>query len=248
MTGNRRVLITGARRGIGAAFAHGLAGPGVDLVLHHLANDVEIAAVATRCERAGSHVEVLAADLADPAAVVRLADAAGQIDVLVNNAARASNIGIDDLSVDELQQTLAVNVIAPTLLCSLLVPGMRTKHWGRIVNVTSATLRMGGPSGPAYVASKGALVGLTRTLARSLGVAGITVNALSPGAVRTENERELTVGRSQLDVDAEVIDRQAIGRRLEADDMVGCLRFLVSEDSAAVTGQVIEVGGGIVFR
>ena len=177
-----------------------------------------------------------------------LAAAAGPVDVLVNNAARASNIPIEQLTSDELQQTLAVNLIAPTLLAQALVPGMCERGWGRIVNITSATLRLGGPSGPAYVASKGGLVGLTRSLARALGSTGITVNALSPGAVQTENEAELTAGRSQGDVDAEVYRQQALQRRLVADDLVGCLKFLVSDASAAVTGQVIEVGGGIVYR
>jgi 3-oxoacyl-[acyl-carrier protein] reductase len=249
----RRVLITGARRGIGAAFARGLAGPGISLVLHHLAEAVdsdpaEIAAVAEDCRASGAAVEVLSADLGVPGAVAGLARSAGAVDVLVNNAARASNVDIESLSVVELQQTLAVNLVAPTVLAHELVPGMRERGWGRIVNVTSATLRMGGPSGPAYVASKGGLVGLTRALARSLGPTGITVNAISPGAVRTENEAELNADRSPSEVDAEVFRRQALDRRLVADDMVGCLRFLVSDSSAAVTGQVIEVGGGIVYR
>ena len=131
-----------------------------------------------------------------PAAVPALAAAAGPVDVLVNNAARASNVGIEELTADELQQTLAVNLIAPTLLARELVPGMRERGWGRIVNVTSATLRLGGPSGPAYVASKGGLVGLTRTLARSLGATGITVERDLAGC-RADRERGRTHRRPQ---------------------------------------------------
>jgi NAD(P)-dependent dehydrogenase (short-subunit alcohol dehydrogenase family) len=244
----RRILVTGARRGIGAACAIGLAGPDVELVLHHLEADDEIDAVAARCRAAGAVVQVLEADLRSPGAVIELARQAGRIDVLVNNAARASNVELRDLAYDEWRDTLAVNVDTPMLLSRELAPGMSDRSWGRIINITSATVRMGGPSGAAYVASKAALVGLTRSLARTLGAGGITVNALSPGAVRTENEAELNIGRSTQDLDSEVLVRQALPRRLMAEDMVGCICFLASAGSDAVTGQVIEVGGGLVYR
>ncbi|MFE2040531.1 SDR family NAD(P)-dependent oxidoreductase [Streptomyces sp. NPDC059477] len=248
MTG-RRVLVTGARRGIGAALAVGLARPGTAVVLHHLDAAREIADVAAGCRDLGAAVEILEADLGDAREIARLASAAGPVDVLVNNAARASQSALDDLSDEEWASTLAVNLTAPVLLARALVPGMRARGWGRIVNITSATVRLGGPSGPAYVAGKSGLVGLTRALARSLGPAGITVNALSPGAVRTESERELaTAHQPQHDLDADILRRQALPRRLTPDDMVGCLRFLVSEGAAGVTGQVIEVGGGLVHR
>lgn len=244
----RRVLVTGARRGIGAACAYGLAAPGVTLLLHHVAAEAEIARIASGCRERGATVRIAEADLRDPSAVADLADRAGRIDILVNNAARASNVGLDQLTDGEWRETFAVNVDAPMVLARQLVPGMRERGWGRIVNLTSATVRLGGPSGPAYVSSKAALIGLTRSLARALGPTGITVNALSPGAVQTENEVELTGSRTREQVDAEVYARQALGRRLVPNDMVGCLKFLVSAEAAAVTGQVVEVGGGIVYR
>ncbi len=244
-----RILLTGARRGIGAACALGLAAPGAHLFLHHVAAAAEIAEVADSCRRLGAEVSVLEADLRDPIAAAGLADQAGPVDVLVNNAARPSNVGLEELTDEEWRDTLAVNVGAPMVLARQLVPGMRERGWGRIVNVTSATVRMGGPSGPAYVASKAALIGLTRSLARTLGLTGITVNALSPGAVQTENEAELMGDRmTQQQIDAQVYSRQALGRRLVPQDMVGCLKFLVSAEAAAMTGQVVEVGGGIVYR
>jgi NAD(P)-dependent dehydrogenase (short-subunit alcohol dehydrogenase family) len=245
---SHRILITGARRGIGAALAAGLAEPGDTLVLHHLAAADEVERVARRCRDHGAAVETVEADLADPSAVAALAERAGPIDILVNNAARASNVDIEALPLAEWQETFAVNVTAPMLLAQALGAGMSARGWGRIVNVTSATVRMGGPSGPSYVASKAALIGLTRSLARSLGPAGVTVNALSPGALLTEGEAELAGERDLDEWHAQIVAVQAVPRRLVPDDLVAAVRFLVSDGASAMTGQVLEVGAGLVFR
>lgn len=242
-----RILITGARRGIGAALAVGLSRPGNTLLLHHLAAAKEAENVARMCRDLGAHAELLDADLADPDAVRDLAASAGAVDVLVNNAAKASNVGLGVLPLAEWEQTLAVNVTAPMLLSQALSVGMAERGWGRIVNVVSPTVRMGGPSGPSYVASKAALIGLTRSLARALGPAGITVNALSPGAIRTEGEEELAAGRD-AELHAPLLAAQAVQRALLPEDLVATLRLLVSDGSGALTGQVLEVGGGLVFR
>jgi len=243
-----RILVTGARRGIGAALAVGLAEPERTLLLHHLAAPDEVAQVAQRCRERGARVEELDADLSDPAAVQALAERAGPVDVLVNNAARASNVDIRELALAEWQQTFAVNVSAPMLLAKSLAVGMAERGWGRIINITSATVRMGGPSGPSYVSSKAALIGLTRALARALGRDGITVNAISPGAIQTQGEVELAGGREDPAAIAQTLAKQAIPRRLVPDDLIAAARFLVSDGASATTGQVIEVGGGLVYR
>jgi NAD(P)-dependent dehydrogenase (short-subunit alcohol dehydrogenase family) len=242
-----RILITGARRGIGAALAVGLARPGHTLLLHHLAAAAEAETVAGLCRDLGATAELLEADLADPAAVRALAERAGPVHVLINNAARASNVDLDVLALDEWQSTFAVNVTAPMLLAQSLSADMAARGWGRIVNVVSPTVRMGGPSGPSYVASKAALIGLTRSLARSLGPSGITVNAISPGAIRTEGEAELAAGRD-AETHAPLVATQAIPRPLVPEDLVATVRLLISDGAGALTGQVIEVGGGLIFR
>ena len=244
----RRILITGARRGIGAALAVGLAEPGQTVLLHHLAAAGEAEGVARQCRERGARAETLEADLADPAAVAALAERAGPVDILVNNAARASNVGIDVLPLIEWERTFAVNVTAPMLLAQALGAGMAARGWGRIVNVTSVTVRLGGPSGPSYVSSKAALIGLTRSLARTLGPAGVTVNALSPGAVLTEGEAELAGGRDPAEAHAGILAAQAVPRHLVPDDLVAAVKFLVSDGASAMTGQVVEVGAGLVFR
>ena len=243
----QRILITGARRGIGAAMAVGLARPGHTVLLHHLAAAGEAEKVARICRDLGAEAVLLDADLADAGAVRDLAERAGPVDVLINNAAKASNVDFAHLPLAEWQQTFAVNVTAPMLLAQALSVGMAERGWGRIVNVVSPTVRMGGPSGPAYVASKGALIGLTRSLARALGPAGITVNALSPGAIRTEGEAELADGHD-AETHAPLVAQQAVPRALVPEDLVATVRLLVSDGSGALTGQVIEVGGGLVFR
>ena len=243
----QRILITGARRGIGAAIAVGLARPGNTLLLHHLDAAAEAETVAGLCRDLGAGADLLDADLADPAAIGRLADQAGPVDVLINNAARASNVPLGELPLGEWEQTFAVNVTAPMLLAQALSGGMAERGWGRIVNVVSPTVRMGGPSGPSYVASKAALIGLTRSLARTLGPLGITVNALSPGAIRTEGESELAAGRD-AEAHAPLVATQAVPRSLLPEDLVATVRLLVSDGAGALTGQVIEVGGGLIFR
>jgi NAD(P)-dependent dehydrogenase (short-subunit alcohol dehydrogenase family) len=240
-----RILVTGSRRGIGAAIAVGLSEPGRTLLIHHLAFPGEAARVADACRDRGATAEVLEADLSDPVAVRALVSRAGEVDVLVNNAARASNVAIGVLPLAEWQATFAVNVTAPMLLAQAVSTGMAARGWGRIVNITSATVRLGGTSGPSYVSSKAALIGLTRSLARALGGDGITVNAVSPGAIDTEGEAELAKGALPH---AEIIAQQAVPRRLVPDDLVGAVRYLVSDGASATTGQVLEVGGGLVFR
>jgi NAD(P)-dependent dehydrogenase (short-subunit alcohol dehydrogenase family) len=243
----QRILITGARRGIGAAIAVGLARPGNTLLLHHLAAEAEAETVAGLCRDLGAKADLLDADLSDGDAVRDLARRAGPVDVLINNAARASNVDLRVLPLDEWQQTFAVNVTAPMLLAQALSAGMAERDWGRIVNVVSPTVRMGGPSGPSYVASKAALIGLTRSLARTLGPSGITVNALSPGAIRTEGEAELAAGRD-AEAHAPLLATQAIPRALVPEDLVATVRLLTADGAGALTGQVIEVGGGLIFR
>jgi NAD(P)-dependent dehydrogenase (short-subunit alcohol dehydrogenase family) len=239
----RRVLVTGARRGIGAAIAVDLAAPGWTLFLHHLDAADEAESVAEQCRKRGATAEILDADLADLAAVTALAESAGAIDILINNASRASNVDLAALTPAEWQETFTVNVTAPMLLAQALGAGMAARGWGRIVNVTSATVALGGPSGPAYVSSKAALVGLTRSLARTFGPRGVTVNALSPGAILTEREIEILGD----DPHAGIATGQVVPRTLVPDDLLTAVRFLVADGSGAMTGQVLEVGAGLVL-
>ena len=198
--------------------------------------------------RAGAQAHAVEADLGEIDEIARLVGVstalAGPIDVLVNNAARASNVDWRVLTPQEWEATLRVNLTAPMLLAQACLPGMLERGFGRVINISSVTAQTGGPSGIAYVSSKAGIVGLTRSLARHASGAGVTVNAVSPGAVRTESERELSGDEDEAVIDAAVLSRQALPRRLVADDLAGIVRFLASEDSSAITGEEFEVSGG----
>jgi NAD(P)-dependent dehydrogenase (short-subunit alcohol dehydrogenase family) len=251
---DRIVLVTGARRGIGAALVLALAGPRRKMIIHvhREAERAEAEGVAGGARTKGADAEIMTADLSSVDATHELArsiiEKHGALDILVNNAARSSYVPIDRITPLEWHATLTVNLTAPFLLAQAALPGMVERGWGRIINVTSITESLGGPSGAAYVSSKGGLVALTRALAHNVRVDGVTVNALSPGAVLTEQEYEFVPEHDRDQVNVHVIGRQSLPRRLVPDDLASAIRFLADEGSNSITGQVIEVNGGWLFR
>ena len=187
----------------------------------------------------------LEVDLADAHA---LADAIeteirqnGPFDVLINNAAIYPSKPFLDYSDDELRKVHAVNTHAPLRLAQLLVPGMKLKGWGRIINISSITFYGGWGGLLPYVTSKGAMVGATRALARELGEHGITVNCVSPGAFPTAAER---IHPDPDGYNAMVIEHQSIKHRGSSADIANALLFLASERSGFITGQTLAVDGG----
>ena len=244
----RVAIVTGAGQGIGRVFAHALAKTGAIPVIAEL-NAERGQAVAAEIAAAGAGAKVLAVatDVADPksvASMVAAVEAAfGRIDILVNNAGIFSTLKTRpfyEIPLEEWEQVLRVNVTGPFLCARAVVPAMRRAGWGRIVNMSSGAVSLGRPNYLHYIASKSALVGMSRSMARELGPHGITVNAILPGATFTEIPRE-TITPQQKEA---VIRMQCIPRAEVPEDLVGAILFLCSEASAFVTGQALTVDGG----
>lgn len=191
----------------------------------------------------------ISADLGDEAATRRAAaevlDRFGRCDVLVHCAASEDPASLAELDAATFRHCQAVNVESALWLAQAFTPGMAERGFGRIVFVTSDTFW--DPPAPtllSYVASKGALVGITRTLARALGSEGIAVTAVAPGLTDTPALRKIA---ADAVFDA-IVDRQALKRRLTPADTAAAVAFLASEGAAALTGQVLITGGGLILR
>jgi len=234
-------IVTGGARGIGRQYCRGLAAEGARVVV---ADILEEQARATAKEVHGTAVTV---DISDEASVQEMVARAraltGRIDILVNNAAIVDVFPrkpFYTISVEEWDRVMAVNVRGTWLCCKSMAPVFRRQGSGTIVNISSGTVLSGSPGIMHYVASKAAVIGITRCLARELGDSGVRVNAVTPGLTSSEVVVEA--------VGAEGIRQRAASRIFQREerpeDLVGAVLFLCSDDSAFVTGQIINVDGG----
>lgn len=239
----KRIVLTGAAQGLGREFALHLASLGARV----LAADVDSEGLGSTAEQArsrGFDVVCRATDVRSAADTRALADAAsasfGGADALVNNAAIVAlpRRPFDEIPEDEWDRVLEVNVKGAWLCARAVAPLLRAAGGGAIVNLASEVAFSGSPGVAHYVASKAAVVGLTRVLARELGPAHIRVNALAPGFIPTEGSAVMQ-GEAPYDATA-----TPLGRVGEAQDLLGALAFLVSDESAFVTGQTLLVNGG----
>ncbi len=182
-------------------------------------------------------------DLAATEAAVADAASVHPFDILVNNAALIINKPHDAFSLQEYEDQIRVNSSAAFVLTRACAPAMKTKGWGRILNLTSLTLNGQWDGFVPYVASKGALLGLTKGFARELGRHGITVNAIAPGAVMSEAENRVFAGRLS-EYSAWVMERQSLKRRIEPEDVANLAVFLCSDAARMISGQNIKIDGG----
>lgn len=249
----RVALVTGASRGIGAAVARAFVAEGAAVVIGHepLPERREQAAqLAAELAADGGAVATAEADLGDPAAVADLVDQArralGPLDIVVANAAAGGHASWREMSVDAWDHVHHVNLRATWLLARAAYPDLAAGGHGSFVTVTSVMAETGQPGSLAYTASKAGIIGLTRALAREVGSDGIRVNAVMPGAIRTEQETELYDDEQALF--DQIVGLQALKRRGFAADLAGAFVFLASDDSSFITGQVVTVDGGWVLR
>ena len=247
---NQVVIVTGAARGLGQAYAIEFARLGASVVAGDINDCADTVAPATD---AGGKAIAVALDVTDPGSCTAMAEAAkeafGRIDALINNAALYGALKggrFDTIAEADWDAAMTVNVKGIWNCCKAAVPVMRETGGGSIVNVASLATTYGLPYALHYTTSKAAVIGMTRGLARELGRDNIRVNSIAPTAVVTEGTREFF--GSKLDQALDVIkDDQAIKRNPVPDDIVGTVMWLASDASAFVTGQTISVDGGTVM-
>ena len=238
---SRVALVTGASRGIGKAIALALAREGASVAVNYRERKAEAAQTVAAIEALGRKARAFQADVSQSAAVgglVKAVEAAlGPVDILVNNAGVAMRRGLEDLTEEDFDRTIAVNLKSAFLCTHALYAGMRSRGWGRIINISSGAARGAGVVGAHYNASKAGMEGLTRGYAARLAKDGVTVNAVSPSLIatemiaphRTENAGRIPVGR--------------LGTAEEVAEVV-----VMVAANAYMTGQTVQVNGGLHFN
>lgn len=246
---DKKVLVTGAARGLGRDFAQAIAEAGAHVVMADILTDlVQQEAVALQAQ--GLKVNAVSIDLANAEliqqAVQQAAERMGGMDGLVNCAALATNVGgksMMDYDADLWDRVMNINVKGTWLVTKACVPYLQQSGSGKIINVASDTALWGAPNLMAYVASKGALTAMTRSMARELGPFNICINTLSPGLTLVEATAYVPQERHDLYVNGRAIQRQQLPQ-----DLNGTALYLLSDLSSFVTGQNIPVNGGFVFN
>ena len=236
----RIALLTGALGSLGRAQAVRLATAGAELILLDRPELDPAPLLATLPPGRARYMGQDLGDLAASAAAVR---ALGRVDILVNNAALIVNKPFEDFSLEEYETTLRVNSSAAFALAQAVAPAMRERGWGKIINFCSLTLNGRWTGYTPYVASKGALLGLTKNLARELGPHGIRVNALSPGAIVSEAETRV-FGDNWEQYERWILENQMLKVRGQPEDVAELVLFLASPISDFITGQNIGIDGG----
>ena len=248
----KTAIITGAAGGLGRAFALGFASRGASVVVADMNTD-GAAETVSMIDAAGGKAISVKVNVADKASCEAMVDAAisafGGVDVLVNNAALYATLNRADfweLDGDEWDKVMAVNVRGAFVCAKAVVPFMRSNGYGRIVNISSGTPFKGTPNLLHYVTSKGAILALTRALAREVGGDGICVNTLAPGLVLSEGVIQNTDMREKLT--GPVLASRAIKREQTPEDLIEPLLFLVSDACSFMTGETLVVDGGSVMH
>jgi NAD(P)-dependent dehydrogenase (short-subunit alcohol dehydrogenase family) len=240
-------IVTGAAQGIGAAYARALASEGAMVCACDIVDPKPLVQELTS---AGRRVIGSVVDILDPAALARTVDATikafGGVHILVNNAAVFGQLTFKpffEISAEEWDKVMAVNVRGTVECVKAVLPHMRVQKYGKIINVSSGTFYRGSPLLTHYVASKGAVIAVTRCMARELGELNICVNCIAPGFTMSAAVRANPIYDNAA-ITAMTIGARALKREETPDDLVGTVVYLASPDSDFVTGQTIVVDGG----
>jgi 3-oxoacyl-[acyl-carrier protein] reductase len=242
-------LVTGASRGIGRATALLLAQRGAAVAVNYATSAAEAEAVVAEITAAGGRAIAVSADVSEPAQVAamvaQVAQALGPISILVNNAGFARQATLDTFDADALARMRRVNVDGPIAAIRAVMPAMRERRYGRIVNITSlAGIGTALPGNAFYAATKAELAILTRRFAMELGPHGITVNAVAPGFIGTEMARASRSGAAWAETEQQLSQRAMMGRIGTPDDVANAVVFLAAPEAGFITAQQLVVDGG----
>jgi len=246
----KTALVTGASRGIGRSLAKGLAEAGFDVAITDLPSQAaDLAVTKSEIEAVGRKAYVYTMDVSKKreieTTVDALLEASGSIDVLVNNAGILKPSLLQDLDEASWDAHFDINAKGVLMMCQAVLPHMREKRSGRVINIASIAGRQGVPTQGHYAATKAVVITLTRVLAQEVGMDGVTVNAICPGIILTE------MGKNNLGSEAAIRhweDVAALKRLGAPEDVVGPVLFFASDLSAFVTGQALNVDGGIYYH
>ena len=237
----KTVLVTGGSRGIGRAIVSALTSAGYSVAFTYKSSAEAALSLASECGALA-----IRADSSVPSeiekAVATVTEKLGSPDILINNAAISSFSLLSELSLEEWENTLAVNLTAPFLYSRAVIPHMVSEKWGRIINISSVWGLVGSSCEAHYSATKAGLIGLTKALAKELGPSGITVNAIAPGVIRTDMNSALDA--ESLDA---LTDETPLMRLGEPSEIARAVLFLIGEGGDFITGDVMNVSGGFVI-
>ncbi|WP_158289384.1 SDR family NAD(P)-dependent oxidoreductase [Paenibacillus flagellatus] len=245
----KTALVTGGSTGIGREVCLAYAAEGARVAVNYIGGGERASELVETIRSAGGEAMAVHADVSDERQVgdiiKDIESVWGGVDILVNNAGIYPRKAWHEITGEEWDRVLAVNLKACFLTSKAVFPSMRKRQYGKIINVSSVTFWRGQKGFVHYVASKGGVIGFTRALSREVGADGITVNAVSPGAVMTDQELlDMPDPDEREKLRAYLAEEQAIPRRQLPRDMVGVFVFLASPDSDFMTGQTINVDGG----
>ncbi len=233
-------IVTGAANGIGEVISRRLANAGARVAIA----DIDDQAAAEAAERIGKHAFSLHLDITDAnsvrQAIETLLVRTQSLEIVVNNAGLAGKAApVWEQTDDDWNRALAINVTGPFFMCRAVMPHMRSRRYGRVVNIASIAGKEGNPNMAAYSASKAAIIGLTKSVAKEVATEGICVNAVSPAVIRTKMLDQLTPAQVSY-----MIERIPMKRTGQPEEVAAVVHFLSSRDCSFVTGQCYDVSGG----